>query len=306
MSTKNNSRNLKYLIKSLEFFAKYFKKYAIETELVFVIGRSSDNIEKVIKDSLNKLYTNFRKIILLKDPGISLSYSRKLGLDATKGDILIFLDGDMILTIDFASELLKLIKSSNLQAVAPRIIMMPKIQWNKIYNILVENLYEKFHQNEAPPRVVKREYLKNKPFIPILSRYIFEDQLLLKQLLISNVEIKYNPRLLIFKYENPTLSNYFRKHFRYGYGFCNDLKNYALNFVKKEIVIRIFSYLDLIFPILTIFTFLTLLFYSRTKINIHEAYMGALLRYTIRLAIFSGHLKCILKKFLNKWIYAFF
>ena len=300
VSTKNNASTIKFVIHSICLTAVHLRsKCNVATELVLVDGMSKDGtIEKASKEIIqceNFLY----RVRILQDPGLSLSFSREIGLRHSVGDIVVFLDGDTILSHSLATNICKYIRNMNeWGALIPYTIIIPLKGSSSIFNMFVAYVLQRRLENMFP-RIVRSSIVRGKPFWSLLSRFWGEDMLLLQQLKNQKVRILFAQDLVIYKYEEPTFINYWHKHIKYGEGMCKDLNRYAKRILLKDIVLRRLSYIDIIFPLLSLYTSILMVLTMKNlslKDRIVNSVKVSLLRYLIRLAMIVGDIKeCILK-----------
>ena len=300
VSTKNNASTIKFVIHSICLTAIHLRtKCNVATELILVDGMSKDGtIEKASKEIIqceNFLY----RVRILQDPGLSLSFSREIGLRHSVGDIVVFLDGDIILSHNFATNICKYIRKINeWGALMPYTTIIPLKGYSGIFNMFATHILQRQFENMFP-RIVRSDIIRDNPFWSLLSRFWGEDRLLLQQLKIQRVRRLFAQDLVIYKYEEPSFINYWHKHIRYGEGMCKDLNRYAKRILLKDIVLRRLSYIDIILPLLSLYTSILMALTMKNlslKDRIVNSIKVSLLRYLIRLAMIIGDIKgCILK-----------
>jgi hypothetical protein len=144
------------------------------------------------------------------------------------------------------------------------------------------------------PRILKAEFVRRRLYWGLLSKYVFEDILLRELLRVGGARLKFSKELIVYKYDEPTLNAYWKKHYRYGKGLCKDLNRTAQAILLNEIILRRISYVDIFFPILSLYTlvkFITLNSGFTKKDKVANSIKAFVLRYTIRLALFLGDIK---------------
>jgi glycosyltransferase involved in cell wall biosynthesis len=286
------------VIRSIYSAAIYLNlRCGVASELVLVDGMSKDGtIEKTYKE-IERCKDVLYEVKVLKDPGVSLSFSREIGVRQSRGDIIMFLDGDMFLSHSFALNLCKYIKRiETWDALTPYTIIVPLKGFSRIFNIFVNHVLHKQIGN-AFPRIVKAECIRDESYWGILSRFWCEDKLLLHQLRAQKARILVAKDLVVYKYEEPSFINYWHKHLRYGEGMCKDLNRYAKRILLKDIALRRLSYIDVFFPILSLYTLISIALALKElslKDIIANGVKVSLLRYSIRFAMMVGDIKgCI-------------
>jgi glycosyltransferase involved in cell wall biosynthesis len=179
IATKNNKITIGPVLFSTLLLARQF-----DTELIIIDGKSRDGTPDVIKTFLSRYGSLYTVAEVLQDPGQSLSYARYLGFKKSKGDVLILLDGDIMLTpsiIHLEEEL----KDSDLLALST--IILPLDKATKIFNTFqyMVNFLSSTEPNTrfidpslfSPARVFKREVLEKMKGYPPLSRFFGEDRI---------------------------------------------------------------------------------------------------------------------------------
>ncbi|MFZ8790077.1 MAG: glycosyltransferase family 2 protein [Acidilobaceae archaeon] len=295
VSTKNNVSVIGFVVRSICSAAIHLNlRCNVASELVLVDGMSKDGtIEKAykeIKECKDILYD----VKILKDPGVSLSFSRKVGVEHSRGDIIMFLDGDIILSRSFGLHLCKYIeRAETWDALIPHTMIAPLEGFSETFDILVTRVIQKQTKNIFP-RIVKATFIRGKPFLGLLSRFWGEDLLLLHQLRALKARILSAKDLVVYKYEESSFINYWRKHLRYGEGMQRDLDRYARRILLRDLVLRRLSYIDVFFPVLSLYTFVSValaLRGSSLKDSIVNGVRVSLLRYSIKLAMAMGEIK---------------
>jgi glycosyltransferase involved in cell wall biosynthesis len=295
VSTKNNASVIRFVVRSICSAAVHLNlRCNVASELVLVDGMSKDGTLEKAYEEIKGCKDILHDVKILKDPGISLSFSRKVGVEHSRGDIIMFLDGDIILPHSFGFQLCKYIKRvETWDALIPYTMIVPLKGFSETFNIFVTDVLQKQIENTFP-RIVKATFIQGKPFLGLLSRFWGEDLLLLHQLRALKARILPAKDLIIYKYEEQSFINYWRKHLRYGEGMQRDLNKYARRILLRDLVLRRLSYIDVFFPILSLYTFVSVALALRGSLlrdRIVNGVRVSLLRYSIRFAMMIGEIK---------------
>jgi glycosyltransferase involved in cell wall biosynthesis len=295
VSTKNNASVIRFVVRSICSAAVHLNlRCNVASELVLVDGTSKDGTLEKAYEEIKGCKDILHDVKILKDPGISLSFSRKVGVEHSRGDIIMFLDGDIILPHSFGLQLCKYIKRvETWDALIPYTMIVPLKGFSETFNIFVTDVLQKQIENMFP-RIVKATFIQGKLFLGLLSRFWGEDLLLLHQLRALKARILPAKDLIIYKYEEPSFINYWRKHLRYGEGMQRDLNKYARRILLRDLVLRRLSYIDVFFPILSLYTFVSVALALRGSLlrdRIVNGVRVSLLRYSIRFAMMIGEIK---------------
>jgi len=294
ISTKNNAYTIKPVIRSVCLAANQLLACNAHTELIVIDGLSNDGTYEKAYEEIEKCRNLFYDVKILRDPGISLPLSRKIGIEKFKGDIIILLDGDIILPRVFAQNLCTYLRNSYYwDAIEPLNIVFPSKDYSLVFNILINSIARR-NTRVTFPRILKAEFVCGKPYWGLLSRYVFEDILLREQLRFKGARMKFSKELIVYKYDEPTLNAYWKKHYRYGKGLCKDLNRTAQAILLNEVILRRISYVDIFFPTLSLYTlvkFITLNSGFTKKDKLANSIKAFVLRYAIRLAMFLGDVK---------------
>jgi glycosyltransferase involved in cell wall biosynthesis len=290
VATKNNKITIGPVLFSTLLLARQF-----DTELIIVDGKSRDGTLDVIKTFLARYGNLYTAAEVLQDPGQSLSYARYLGFKKSKGDVLILLDGDIMLTpsiIHLEEEL----KDSDLLALST--IILPLDKATKIFDTFqyMVNFLSSTQPNTRfidpslffPARVFKRKVLEKMKGYSPLSRFFGEDRIATTLAVRLGFRYKYTLKMKLIKIDEPGYQAYWKKHFRYGKGIVHDIAPLGESLLKKYIITRKISYINLVFP-----TF-SFIFFIRTYLlteSLKTSLDVFLLKYFIDLAMFLGEIE---------------
>lgn len=106
ITTKNEEKNIKNCLESIK------KQTYKNIEIIVVDNNSTDSTQKIVTSF--KIQNPTSKIFLY-NKGPERSAQRNYGAEKTKGEYLLFLDADMILTSKVVEECLRLIEKFNIQ-----------------------------------------------------------------------------------------------------------------------------------------------------------------------------------------------
>jgi len=247
IATKNNKLTIRNVLESTKKFAKRYK-----TELIVVDGKSQDGTYEITKKFLETYSGLFVKTTLLQDPGISLSYARHIGYTHSRGDIVVFLDGDTVLSNMFIEKFKKVI-ISDYDVIIPSFTILSIDNATRIFNYtfnIIEQISINLKKSSIIPqaRIFTRKILKQLHGYPLLSRYFGEDRVVTALATLKTPKIAYMPELKIIKIDDPTLAAYIKKHARYGKGIRRDLTPTAKQLLRDYIIARRATYLNVILP----------------------------------------------------------
>ncbi len=297
VATKNNRITIGPVLSSTLLLARQF-----DTELIIVDGKSRDGTLDVIKTFLARYGNLYTAAEVLQDPGLSLSYARHFGVKKSKGDVLILLDGDIMLTpsiIDLEEEL----KDSDLLALST--IILPLDKATKIFDTFqyMLNFLSTTQPNIKftdpsllpPARIFKRKVLEKMKGYPLLSSFFGEDRIPTTIAVQLGLRYKYTPKIKLIKIDEPSYQAYWKKHFRYGKGIVHDIVPLGKSLLKKYIIIRKITYINVVFPIFSFSLFIRT--YLLTK-SLKPSLDIFLFKYFIDLAMLLGEIEgsmCITK-----------
>ena len=293
ISTKNNALTLRYVLTStLPLTEKY------DIELIVVDGNSRDNTPNVIKDFTEKYGSLYVSLKVLKDPGISLSYSRHEGFKNSKGDILIFLDGDTLLSTSFKYYLERELASADLiSPITSDCIPLDKATkvFNGFMKVLSYTQIDIVTKGEnigdpsilSPARIYKREVLERIKGYPVSSRFFGEDKIATALAVKLGFRYKASTRLKLLKIDEPGYRSYWRKHYRYALGIHRDNTILGRRILRKYIVARRINHVNVIFPVFSIIYGFNAYKHMR---SLRRATDIALMKYFVDVAMFLGDL----------------
>jgi glycosyltransferase involved in cell wall biosynthesis len=290
VATKNNKITIGPVLFSTLLLARQF-----DTELIIIDGKSRDGTLDVIKTFLARYGNLYTAVEVLQDPGLSLSYARYLGSKKSKGDVLIQLDGDIMLTpsiIHLEEEL----KDSDLLALST--IILPLDKATKIFDTFqyMVNFLSTTQPNirfidpsSLPPaRVFKRKVMEKMKGYPPLSRFFGEDRIPTTLAVQLEFCYKYTPKIKLIKIDEPSYQAYWKKHFRYGVGIIHDIAPLGKSVLKKYIIIRKITYINAVFPIFSLLFFIGTYLFTKSLKSSLDIF---LFKYLIDLAMFLGEIE---------------
>jgi len=288
--TKNNKITIGPVLFSTLLLAQQF-----DTELIIVDGKSRDGTLDAIKTFLARYGNLYTATEVLQDLGLSLSYARYLGFKKSKGDVLILLDGDIMLTpsiIHLEEEL----KDSDLLALST--IILPLDKATKIFDTFqyMATFLSSTQQNIRftdpsllpVARVFKRKVLEKMKGYPPLSRFFGEDRIPTTLAVRLGFRYKYTPKIKLIKIDEPSYQAYWKKHFRYGKGIVYDIVPLGKSLLKKYIIIRKITYINVVFPIFSLLFFIKTYLFAKSLKSSFDIF---LFKYFIDLAMFLGEIE---------------
>ena len=294
VSTKNNKNTIDLVLKSTLLLAE-----AYDTELLIIDGKSTDKTTEIVKVFIEQYKSRYVETKLIQDPGVSLSYSRHIGYKHSRGDVLIYLDGDTLLTTTFRHYLPQLLLRYDL--IAPRYEILPLDKATKSFATfmkLIETLQSNSRKRDpsifTPARIFKREVLKRLKGYPPLSRFFGEDRIVTALAAKHGFRYGFAPVLRLVKFDEPGYYAYLKKHFRYGLGINKDLIKYGKYILRPYIIIRRLTYINNLLPIFTVI-------YIGVAIQTRQSFKNSLLdivkmKHIVDLSMFIGDIIGFLKK----------
>jgi len=292
VATKNNRLTIRHLLKSLR---KFSEKYP--TEAIIVDGKSSDGTYNIIKEFTTRDAHLFHRILAIQDLGTSLSYARYLGFINSTGDIVIFLDGDMVLHNSFINHFKDVI-NNEYDLVTPGWIILGLDPVTKTFHTL-STIVGKVSLDLSrpslltPARIFKREALNLIHGYPPLSRYTGEDRVATSLAVLKGLKYAFIPKLKIIKIDETHINSYIRKHIRYGEGINKDLTPVARRLLRDYILARRITYTNLILPAISA---IYAAYAFRASKSISESLRVFAMKYIIDLSMLLGELKSLVRK----------
>lgn len=290
VATKNNELTIKYVLRSSLVLAR-----AYDTELVIVDGSSTDNTYSIAINFVNEYKQYFASAKVLRDPGISLSLARHIGFKNSEGEVLIFLDGDTILTESFRYYLEKELTEADI--VMPMFIIVPLDKATRAFNNFAKvvtdvPLHATLGEGNVkdpsilpPARIFKRKVLEKIGGYPLSSKFFGEDRIATAVAVKLGFKYRFAPRLKLLKIDEPGYIAYWRKHFRYGWGISKDVSSVGKRVLRGYIVLRRLHHVNVIAPILSLLY--AIFTYHSTK-SVRKAIEVAIMKYFIDLAMLLG------------------
>jgi len=291
IATRNNELTIKHVLRSTLIVAK---KY--ETELIVVDGNSVDSTPRIVEKYTEENKSYYTSLKVLRDPGFSLSFARHLGFKNSQGNVLIFLDGDTLLTSSFKYYLEKELEDADLISLTPIYASLDKATsiFNDFMKVLSYMVVSAIRGRRIldpsifpPARIYKREVLERLKGYPVSSRFLGEDKIVTALAVRLGFRYKFSTRLKLLKIDNPGYCSYWRKHYRYSLGLHKDVTPFGKNILRGYIVSRRAGHVNVVVPIISIIYALNSYRYLKDfgkSINI------ALMKYFIDVAMFLGDL----------------
>jgi len=294
ITTKNNRATLRYVLKSIR---KFSEKYL--TEVIIVDGRSTDGTFELARSFVSENKHVFYRVLLLQDPGASLSYARHLGFKQSIGEYVVFLDGDIMLHPDFIMNFgEEVLMKSDADAISVHSIILGVDRYTELFNMffnVIAGITPKVPSLILPARIFRREALEKLGGYPVLSRFFGEDRIVTALIITKGLKYNYVPKLKIIKIDEPSLRSYFKKHVRYGEGIVEDLSKAGKRVLRGYILIRRLTYLNILVPVLSVLYMLKAKQQYR-EANLTDLLEAFMLKYAIDLAMLLGELKAVLKR----------
>ncbi len=206
-----------------------------------------------------------------RDLGRSLSYSRLIGYRVSRGKYIFFLDGDMMVSPKYFIRSLEALRECDLVAPLTKTIYLDKS--SKLHSRLetiVSTLYSGSGVVEfsSPARIYRREVLEKLGGYPIHSRYFCEDRLTTVLAVRKGYKYCFRHDIVIYKIEAGGLRSIISKYRRYGYGIVCDLDSIGREALKKYILARRLTYINIFYPIQSILYTVYSLAYTGEGIDI--------------------------------------
>jgi glycosyltransferase involved in cell wall biosynthesis len=270
-------------------------------ELVIVDGNSTDNTFKIVNDFMSKNKSYYASFKVLRDPGFSLSFARHLGFKNSRGNILIFLDGDTPLTTSFVYNLEKELGDGDL--ISPIFRCVPLDEATRVFNEFMKTVsYVQIDVTEGkgisdpsilpPARIFKRVVLEKMKGYPVSSSFFGEDRITTALAVRLGFRYKFSTRLKLFKIDEPGFNSYWRKHYRYALGIHRDITSLGRQILRGYIVSRRIIHLNTIFPVISLIYGFNAYNYMK---NPKKAVEIALMKYFIDTAMFLGDIIGVMK-----------
>jgi len=292
VTTKNNRATIKFVLHSIKKFSKNYN-----TELIIIDGKSYDGTFDIIQNFIKRTINFFYRVLVTQDPGFSLSYARYLGVTNSTGDLVVFLDGDMVLHDSFITHFKDVIKGEY-DLVTPGWIILGLDPVTKTFHTL-STIVGKVSLDLSrpslltPARIFKRKALNLIHGYPPLSRYTGEDRVATSLAVLKGLKYAFIPKLKIIKIDETHINSYIRKHIRYGEGINKDLTTTARLLLRDYILARHITYVNLILPAVSAMYAAYALHASK---SISESLRIFAMKYIIDLSMLLGELKSLVRK----------
>ena len=297
IATKNNELTIRHVLRSTLIIAENY-----ETELLVVDGKSSDSTLKIVEKFMDENRQYYRSLKILRDPGFSLSFARHLGFKNSRGNVLIFLDGDTPLTTSFKYYLERELEEADL--ISPMFEVIPLDKATRVFNWFMKSV--SYIQNEIaltrgiindpsilpPARIYKRRVLERMKGYPISSRFFGEDRVTTALAVRLGFRYRFSISLKLLKIDEPSYISYWRKHYRYALGVCKDSTRLGMRLLRGYVVSRRLNHLNIIFPVFSFIYGLKVYIHTKDLRNVIEV---ALMKYFVDTAMFLGDLACFFK-----------
>jgi len=264
-----------------------------------VDGQSTDGTVDIIRAFMQQHKAKYMETQIIQDPGISLSYSRHIGYKHSRGDILIFLDGDILITASFRQYLQQELNDSDL--IAPLYEILPLDKATKTFAHfakVVINIQNKSNRLFDPSiltqaRIYRRHVLEKIGGYPPFSKFYGEDRIMTALAIRLGFRYKLSQRLKLIKIDDPGFMAYWKKHYRYGCGISRDLSKLGKQLLRGYIIARNISYINLILPIFTLFYIININQIQRST----KSFLNIILmKYLVDLSMLVGNIKGLFEK----------
>lgn len=241
----------KYIGKLLdELIEQTYKNY----EIIVVNDGSNDNTSNILKKySSVKVYHN--------DRSMGANFSRNLGFNKSKGEIIVFTDVDCSVERDWLEKIVSIFMEKDVDAVAGQVFaenrdrFLARFLESSILTPAPKYRKDIILSEDFKPRIfiatanfaVKRETLLNlNGFDPIFKHYGSDDMDFAYRLLRSGGKIYCSSKIKVYHHHRTSLLKILKRYYEYGKGFT---------IFKRKHPESIFSILTTIFTsLLYIFT----------------------------------------------------
>ncbi len=288
---RDNTATIGYTIRTLYYSIKY-SGLSREAEVI-VVAADKQTYTKA-EETLSKLHGIRYKTMI--GPRKGTSYARNLGYKASIGDVIVFIDGDMIIPPAFIKKAIE--EAGNYDLIAP-VTLTLRIDKPSHYH----SIYELFTYTLTPPegardpslnppaRIFKRRVLDKIGGYPTYSRYFAEDRIATSLGIKAGFKYKWCRNIVLIKIERGSLRSIIDKYIRYGYGIACDLDKKGLGILRGFIIFRRLAYINILFPLLSILY--TAKAYRLLK---RRALYILYWKYLIDLLMFLGEIKGKIKR----------
>jgi len=265
-----------------------------------IIASSRSN--PIYRDSLNKqVYTNLEIIEMV---GYSAARARNLGVEKSTGELIVFIDDDVVLPDGWLAQGVKLLQDRNADIVGgPNIIfnqagVLEKMSDYFISHGIFNGARRKFkrvrwegfscYKDFATCNLLMRKDAFSKAG-PFKEKYKYtEDMEFLFRCQRSNLKMYYSPDLYVFHKRRAFPFPHARQMFGWGFGNVQLAFDYPFVFTRVDIWGSLLFYVVLLFAIIFMWKITLILILIFLPVFIHFASYA------------SGVLFCILKKIVNR------
>ncbi len=187
----------------------YNEEKAIEECLYSLVKQNYNDFEIIVvddgsKDKTVEIVRKFKEARLIQQDHLGPAIARNLGVKNSRGEILVFVDADMIFDKNFLKELIEPISKTKIIGTFSKqeLVLNKDNIWSKCWNINKNISTNRMHPKNYPDTqsvfraILKSEFLKTSGFKPI--GYV-DDYTLSEQLGIQAVAVKG----AIFYHRNP-------------------------------------------------------------------------------------------------------
>lgn len=216
---RNAGETIEDLLKSL-INLDYPKE---KIEIIIIDGRSTDDtIEKALKYPVK----------ILTEPGFGPSYARKIGIEASRGEVLAFTDGDCIVPREWVRVIVEDLSRPEIGCVGGSIFAEKGVK-NNIYAVYADKsvmrimpLAEKKEILEEPRilkhlafcnMAIKREVLKEIGGLDTKFK-TFEDVDTVQSICVKGYKMMLDPRMYVWHKHRQTLKEILKQTYSYGKG----------------------------------------------------------------------------------------
>lgn len=251
VSSRGDWWSIRYVLASIQLSAE---KAGAGYEVLLVTPRGDEATRARAAGYAEEMGVELR---LVDDPGVSLPLSRDLGFRESRGDVIVFCDGDIGLSPFFAERALRLMEKYDLAAPSLRIVPLDKATetialFDRVVEALTSRAWGRGGAASPPARVYRRRVLEEMGGYPVLTRYYAEDRVATAAAVALGYRYVYDPGLVMYKLDKPGFSSYREKYRRYGWGIVCDMGRAARRLLSTYLRYRRLSYINVAAPLLSI------------------------------------------------------
>ncbi len=260
--------SIRYVLHSLLYSAE---KAGVGYEIIVVVPRRAVETRKRIKWFTEETGVD---VAVVDDPGVSLPLSRDIGFRRSRGDIIVFGDGDIGFSPWFTRRLLTDIEEHDLVAPSLRIVPLdPATASIRAMDEVVESYTSVVGRERPsllpPARVYRRKVLIDMGGYPVATRYYAEDRVATAMAVERGHRYRYDPGLVMYKLDDPGYAAYMKKYTRYGWGIVCDIGRAAKRILRHYLALRRLTYINTVLPAQS-------MYYAVQAMRIHRGIREAL------------------------------